>query len=188
MAQPATPHIEPDEGLPVVRLAMIASSLTPLFILWMVRGMKPIPDEWLIPACSALIIIPNAILLTRLFFAQRRKDVKVIMVESADDHRDHLLVYLFAMLIPLFDANIGNTRDSIATIVALLLVIFLFWHLNLHYMNLLFAMFGYHVFTIRNSEGTRLLVLLSKRTTLPRITKLDAYRLSNSVFIERRNE
>ena len=175
------------EGLPFVRLAMIVSSLAPLFVLWAVRGSCPIPDNWLIAFCIALIVLPNAVLLMRLWVARRRRDKKTIEVEIADDHRDHLLVYLFAMLIPLYQANIGNTRDSAATLVALLLVVFLFWHLNLHYMNVLFAAFGYRVFTVRDVEGVNVLVLLSRRTALPRGTKVHAYRLSNTVFIERRD-
>lgn len=174
------------EGLPFVRLAMIVSSLSPLFLLWAVRGIKPLPDKWLIPTCIGLVIIPNAILFARVLIARRRQDKHNISVEGADDPRDHLLVYLFAMLIPLFDANIGTARDSAATIVALLLVIFLFWHLHLHYMNVLFAVFGYRVFTVRDADGTHVLVLLSKRTVLPKGTTVQAYRLSNTVFIERR--
>lgn len=174
------------EGLPFVRLAMVVSSLAPLFVLWAVRGINPIPDEWLITSCVLLIVIPNAILLARLWIARRRHDKKTISIVTADDHRDHLLVYLFAMLIPLFESNVGNPRDSAATAVALILVIFLFWHLNLHYMNILFALFGYRVFTVRDAEDTHLLVLLSQRSSLPRGTKLHAYRLSNTVFIEGR--
>ena len=175
------------EGLPFVRLAMILSSLSPLFVLWAVRGIKPIPDNWLISICAALVVIPNLILVARLWIARRRQDKRSITIEAADDPRDHLLVYLFAMLIPLLDANVGTARDSAATIVALLLVIFLFWHLNLHYMNVLFAVFGYRVFTVRDNDGTHVLVLLSKRAVLPRGTMLHAYRLSNTVFIERRD-
>jgi hypothetical protein len=174
------------EGLPFVRLAMIVSGLSPLFLLWAVRGIKPLADKWLVPICLALVVVPNTILFARVWIARRREDKKTITIEAADDPRDHLLVYLFAMLIPLFDANIGTSRDSAATIVALLLVIFLFWHLHLHYMNVLFAFFGYRVFTVRDADGTHVLVLLSKRAVLPRGTKLPAYRLSNTVFIERR--
>jgi len=165
---------------------MVVSSLAPLFVLWAVRGINPIPDKWLITACILLIVIPNVILLQRLWIAQRRKDRKTISIVTADDHRDHLLVYLFAMLIPLFESNVGNPRDSAATAVALLLVVFLFWHLNLHYMNILFALFGYRVFTVRDNEDSHLLVLLSQRSNLPRGTKLYAYRLSNTVFIQER--
>jgi hypothetical protein len=173
------------EGLPFVRLMMIVSSLTPLFVLWAVRGMQPVPDKWLIAASIALILFPNAVLLIRLTVATSRADRHTLAVESADDHRDYLLVYLFAMLIPLFDANIGKPRDSAATVIALLFVVFVFWHLNLHYMNVFFALFGYKVFTIRASADAVPMVLLTQRDTLNPGTKVQAFRLSNTVFIER---
>lgn len=163
---------------------MIVSSLSPLFLLWAVRGIKPFPDQWLIPACCILVAGPNIVLFARIRIAKRRGDKRTISIKAADDPRDHLLVYLFAMLIPLIDANIGTLRDSAATIVALLLVIFLFWHLNLHYMNVLFAIFGYRVFTVRDDDGTHVFVILSQRANLERGSTLQAYRLSNTVYIE----
>jgi hypothetical protein len=173
-----------DEGLPLVRFSMVLSSLAPLFVLWAIRGMRLVPDMWLVPACAALVVVPNLHLALRVRSAKQDQDKGMIDVKAADDHRDHLLVYLFAMLVPLFDANVGSERDSAATLAALMLVIFLFWHLNLHYMNLLFAVFGYRVFTVRDDHGTRLLALLTKRSALPSGTKVDAYRLSNTVYIE----
>jgi hypothetical protein len=174
------------EGLPLVRLAMIVSSLSPLFLLWAIRGVKPFPDKQLVPACVLLIVVPNFALILRIWIAKRRKDIRTIAIKVADDPRDHLLVYLFAMLIPLIDANIGSPRDSAATIVALLLVIFLFWHLNLHYMNVLFAILGYRVFTVRDDDGSQVFVVLSKRASLPPQSSLRVYRLSNTVYIEQR--
>jgi|SRR5579864_2400443 len=172
------------EGLPFVRLMMIVSSFSPLFVLWAVRGMEPIPDKWLVVASLTLIVVPNAVLWARLNVAKSRGDKHTLQIETADDHRDHLLVYLFAMLIPLFDA-LGKPRDYAATILALVFVIFLFWHLNLHYMNILFALFGYRVFTIRSSPSGQPIVLLTQRSNINPNSKLQAFRLSNTVFIER---
>jgi len=172
------------EGLPFVRLMMIISSLTPLFLLWAVRGMQPIPDKWIFVSVAILTLFPNGVLLARLIIAKRHGDEHTLAIQIADDHRDHLLVYLFAILIPLFDANVGRTRDTAATLVALVLVVFLFWHLNLHYMNLFFAFLGYKVFTIQASSDAQPLVLLTRRNALTP-SKIQAYRLSNTVFIER---
>ena len=66
------PRAVAHEGLPFVRFAMIISSLTPLFLLWAVRGMRPIPDAWLVSVCAALIVLPNLVLLARLAIASRR--------------------------------------------------------------------------------------------------------------------
>ena len=172
------------EGLRFVRLMMVVSSLTPLFLLWAVRGMQPVPDRWLIWTCAALITIPNFTLIVRLKLAIMRGDMRTIDVERAEDHRDHLLVYLFAVLMPLFDANIGRARDSAETILALAFVVFLFWHLNLHYMNVFFAIAGYRVFTIHGPGDPQPMVLLTKSSAVDASRKIHAYRLSNTVLIE----
>lgn len=172
------------EGLRFVRLMMVISSLTPLFLLWAVRGMQPLPDMWLMGGCALLIAVPNVVLFLRLKIAVARGDMRTIQIDRADDHRDHLLVYLFAVLVPLFDANIGRGRDSAATVIALSFVIFLFWHLNLHYMNVLFAIAGYRVFTVNVPGDPRPIVLLTKKSVLDTARKVHAYRLSDSVLIE----
>jgi hypothetical protein len=178
----------PSEGLKLARFMMVLSSLSPLFFLWAVRGITCIEDRWLWLICSALIIIPNAMLLWRIRIAKLRNDVRTLTVGHAEDHREYLLVYLFAMLIPLYDVNLGSTRDAAAAAVALLFIVFLFWHLNLHYMNVLFAVRGYRVFTITPGEqdfaSGEPFVLLTKRIALHQGQKIRAYRLSNTVFFE----
>jgi hypothetical protein len=180
------------EGLRIARLMMVLSSLSPLFLLWAIRGNKATPDWLLWILCAGFVIIPNFFLWWRIHTAKnpKERDMKTIVVENADDHREHLLVYLFATLIPLYDANIGNGRDFAATLAALIFIVFLFWHLNLHYMNIFFAIIGYHVFTIsprkdeQSIQGMIPIVLLTKRPYLKEGTKLDTFRISNTVFIE----
>lgn len=179
-----------NEGLRFVRLMMVLSSMTPLFVLWAIRGVSVIPDKYFVLLCLAFIVAPNAILYYRVIIAKNKGDNKTITVGTADDHRDHILVYLFAMLIPLYDANLGAERDFAATVVAFMFIVFLFWHLNLHYMNLIFAIFGYRVYTINpprqedGISGIESFVLLTKRSTLLSGHKITALRLSNTVFLE----
>jgi len=179
-----------NEGLKLARLLMVLSSLSPLFLLWAVRGVGCIRDAWLWPVCGALIIVPNSVLWLRVRISRLRNDTKMLTVGEADDHREHLLVYLFAMLIPLYDANLGSTRDTLATVAAFVFIVFLFWHLNLHYMNLLFALLGYRVFTIhpRHAEGGATehlpFVLLTTRPHLKGGEQIKAFRISNTVFFE----
>lgn len=178
------------EGLPLARMSMVVASLSPLFLLWAVRGIPQICDWVLIPTCVALIVLPNLVLVGRLFLARKAQDTQTKTVGVAEDHRDHLLVYLFAMLLPLWDASLGDARNLAAALVALLFIVFLFWHLNLHYMNLVFAMFNYHVFSIHPPKAggigsDEVFVLITKRTTLPEGAEVIAYRISNHVFWEK---
>src|SRR5207247_1986768 len=121
---------------------------SPLFIFWGVRGNKLIPDRWFLSSCALLIAGPNAFLSWRIMTAKRLNEKREIAVGTAEDHREHLLVYLFAMLLPFYAANLDTWRDFWAAVAALGFIVFLFWHLNLHYMNVLFALRGYRIFTV----------------------------------------
>lgn len=179
------------EGLKIARLLMVLSSISPLFILWAVRGNSLIPDSYFLTFCALMVVMPNAFLWWRINTAKKLKEQREIVVGRAEDHRDHLLVYLFAMLLPFYAADLDTWRDLAAVLTALAFIVFLFWHLNLHYMNLLFAAIGYRVFTIYPPEeenrlsGKTSQVLITCRVTLLPGEKLEAYRLSDTVYLEK---
>jgi hypothetical protein len=178
------------EGLKAARLLMVLSSISPLFILWAIRGSSLIPDRWFIGICALMVILPNAFLWLRVRTAKKQADRRELTVGMADDHRDHILVYLFAMLLPFYSEDIGTWRDLGATIAALAFIVFLFWHLNLHYMNLLFAVRGLRVFTVYPpADGNPLTgrsrqALITRRVSLASGDRIVAYRLSDTVYLE----
>jgi hypothetical protein len=180
----------PDEGLKVARVLMVLSSVSPLFILWAIRGTSLIPDQYFITGCVLMVVVPNAFLWLRIRTAQKQRDKRTITVGTADDHRDHILVYLFAMLLPFYSEDIGTWRDFAATCGALTFIVFLFWHLNLHYMNLVFALGGLRVFTVYPpADGNPLAAktrqaLITRRVSLSSGDKVSAYRLSDTVYME----
>lgn len=178
------------EGLKTARLLMVLSSISPLFILWAIRGNSLIPDLYFIGFCALMVLLPNAFLCLRIGTAKRNNDRREVTVGTAEDHRDHILVYLFAMLLPFYSEDLGTLRDLVATFVALSFIVFLFWHLNLHYMNLVFAVFGYRVFTVYPpADGnpltgkTRYAVITRRVILLPGET-IATYRLSDTVYLE----
>lgn len=146
--------------------------------------MQPVPDKYLLCICAFLIFIPNVTLLYRIVVTRKHGDRRTITVESSEDHRDHLFVYLFAVLFPLFDANIGRPRDSLATVIALLFVVLLFWYLEIHYANVFFAIAGFRLYTIRAERTGEAVVLLTRRTSVPIRTTVHGLRLSNTVLLE----
>lgn len=182
------------QRLGFTRLLMVLSSFSPLFILWGFRGTNTLSDYIFIPVCIALVVVPNIILALRIFLARKNNDSKSFKVLEIKDQSDHILVYLFAMLIPLYDANLGSDRDFYALCFALFLVIFLFWKLNLHYINILFSLFGYNIFTIliERSVNTQTtvcssVILISKNDYLGAKKDIIAYRISDTVFLEKEN-
>lgn len=179
----------------LVRFLLIWSSLSPVFLLWALRGTTAIPDRVFTPACLGLFAIPSLI----LWLLWRRNvstgNVRTIEVRATQDPKDHLLTYLFAMLLPLYQAGLGSTRDIYATLLALALILFVFWHMGLHYMNVLFAVRGYRIFTVQAGDDPsgannnfRLLTyaVISKRSHIPAGgTALTGYRLGGYVLVDK---
>jgi hypothetical protein len=138
-----------------------------------------------------MLILPNLVLWLRIRAAIGANDRREIAVGTAEDHRDHLLVYLFSMLLPFYAAELRNARDVVAVLVALAFIVFLFWHLNLHYMNVLFAALGYRVFSVLPPldnnilSGWSGLVVITRRPVLISGERIVAYRLSDTVYFER---
>jgi len=168
---------------------MVLSSISPLFILWAIRGSSLIPDRYFITFCVAMFLAPNGFLWLRLRTARRLREKFDIEVGTTDDHRDHLLVYLFALLLPLYSEDLGSWRYLSSAVAALAFIVFLFWLLNLHYMNLLFAAFGYRVFSVEAPHGNPLsgkgrLAVITRRVNLSTGEHLAAYRLSDTVYME----
>ncbi len=178
------------EGLKAARLLMVLSSISPLFILWAIRGNSLIPDRYFIAFCALMVVVPNAFLWLRIRTAKKQADKRELIVGTADDHRDHILVYLFAMLLPFYSEDLGSWRYLGASVAALAFIVFLFWHLNLHYMNLLFAALGYRVFTVYPpADGNPLTgktrhAVITRRVSLASGERLIAYRLSDTVYLE----
>ena len=75
-------------------------------------------------------------------------------------------------------------------ITALMFIVFSLWHLNLHYLNVWFALFGYRAFMISPPPddnpytGREPYVLITYRRYLASHDCLTAYRLSGTVYLE----
>ncbi len=180
------------EGLKAARLLMVLSSVSPLFILWAIRGTEIVPDIYFLTFCALMVLAPNAFLWLRIETAKKNKDMRELVVGVAEDHREHLLVYLFAMLLPFYADTLANWRALAAALAGLGFIIFMFWHLNLHYMNILFALFGYRVFSIYPRDDGNALsgrlnyVVITPRVSLSSGERITVHRLSDTVYFEAR--
>jgi hypothetical protein len=169
---------------------MVLVSLSPLFILWAIAGVKDIPDNYLVAICIALAVLPGLLILLREQIASREKDLKVIEIHRATDDSANVLVYLFTIAVPLFSVNLDSMRSKFAMLGLVVFVIYMYLHLRLFFMNPLYAIRGYRVFTVEPPQdgdgiGTReTLIVLSRRRILAGKVKLTTLRLSDTVFLE----
>lgn len=176
------------QSLFIARLLIVMGSMAPLFFLWLFKDPDTIVLPYFRTILASLILIPNIILCLRIIYSIKDKESSPITIMSSDNQKDHLLTYLFALLIPFYQADFSNYYGIISSFLVVLLLVFLFLHLNLHYVNILFAIFGYRVYTITPNEklnrSADSVVLLTKRVRLNIDDRITAFRISDTVFIE----
>lgn len=174
-----------------MRLLMVLSGFAPLFLLMAIQGNSLFPEKYFLLTCFALAILPTLFLCWRLCVVRKTDDTRHLVVGRIEDHRSHILVYLFATLLPFYREDIGTCRDLAAMLAALAFVVFLFWRLNLHYINVYFAFRGYQIYTISSPSGTDRrngglgdFVLITRRRRLEQHEHITAFRLSDTVYFE----
>lgn len=179
------------EQFRILRLMFVIGSFAPLFILWAIRGIKEVPDLYMWAVCGFFALVPNLIVLWRWRIVKAKNIVDRADVIGATDHREHMVVYLLAMLLPLYDANMNSLREVLAVGIALSVVIVMFWFANLHYLNIFFALFGFRVFTVtrrindRSGRKTDVIAFLTRRQCVEEGDELIGYRLSHSLWLEK---
>lgn len=174
------------EGLPLVKFMMLLSSMAPLFLLVGIRGMdNVVSDSYLWVAIVLLLLIPFVIVKLRVYYAKKSSDKYVLNISESRSNKEYLFTYLFTVLLPLYSVTISNNREFFAIIFAICFVIFVLWNMNLHFVNILFAIQGYRVYTVESFDSA---ILLTTRSILPKnLKELKVHRLSNTVFIELKN-
>lgn len=172
----------PREPLLLLRTMLAISSLSPLFVLVAIKGSELVCPLYLMIGCFAAIAIPVFFIYIRISRANSNNDKVTLSISIVEDSRDHLLVYLFSVLVPLFQSNLDTYRGVALFLVVFMLVTYLFVHLRLYYTNIIFALFGYKLFSLVLQEGARV-VLLSKKESIIE-TKISALRVTNFLYID----
>ena len=169
---------------------MALSSISPLFVLLAILGDSLLPDYYFEIGCAVMVIVPNFILGLRIRIAKRNEGPYERQIGRTDSHIYHSIIYLFVILLPFYRQDIDSLRELTAVIVALIIMVFLFWRFNLHYMNLYFIIRGYHVFTVYPPEDAgshtddTSWTLITRRSSPPIGKSLIAYRISDTVYLE----
>ena len=105
------------------------------------------------------------------------------------DRSYYILVYLFGVLLPFYWQDAEMWRELVANMVAVGIIIFLFWRFNLHAINLYFAIRGYRVYNVEPIVKNNLSIekwswtLITRRADPP-IDSVDAYQISDTVYLE----
>ena len=176
------------EGLAQWRLCLVLLSFAPLFLLLAIRGSKFLNEWWTWGICLTLIGVPLLMFLLRIWSVWRSNSVSTISVGSAEESNGHILAYLFATLLPFYRSSLEGWRDMVAIAVALVLIVGLFWHLRLHYVNVLLAIMHYQVFTVYPPQDASPYarqtpcMVLTKRRYLKSGDALETKRVSDTLY------
>jgi hypothetical protein len=169
---------------------LVLSAMSPLFVLWAIRGSDLFSNYWFEAGCVLLFLFFNGILVWMIWKARKSNDTRPLVVGATEDRHHDVLVYLFALMLPFYAADLNSWRDFSATLIAFGLIVFLFWHLNLHYMNLVVAVGGYRVYAVtscsvgeRNS-GMDSFIVITKRPSLRKELTIRALQVTGTLFIE----
>ncbi len=182
------------EGFRFGRLVMVLSSISPLFVLWGIKGASAVPDLYLIPSCVFAVVVPALFVWWRVRTAKRDKDSRELTVGSVEGYGHHVLTYIFAMLLPFYRQDIATLRDVLAMGAALAFVIVIFWNLNLHYINLAFILGRYRTYVVHPPadgnphSGIDDFILVTRRTSIRTGEGIIAYRISDKFYLESREE
>ena len=180
------------EGFGLGKFILVVSSMGPLFALWGIKGATAIPDLYLIPACTLVVVLPLVFLWWRFRTAKKNNDTRRLVTGRIEGYGHQILTYIFAMLLPFYRQDIATLRDVLAIGAALLFVVIIFWSLNLHYINIIFVLGGYRRYLVHPPDdgnpfsGTQALVLVTRRASLSMDESIIAYRISNTFLWERR--
>jgi hypothetical protein len=120
----------------------------------------------------------------RIKIAKKNNDKKTLYVKGGlSRDKDYIFTYLLIVFLLFFILPDSNIREILAFVFAIAMVLFIFWNMNVLYMNPIFTILGYNVYIIGGDSD---IVLLSKRNVI-NSEKLIAHRISDTVYIELEN-
>lgn len=178
------------EGSKALRLMLVLSAMSPLFILWAVRGTTLVSQRLFIVICVGLFLFFNVGLLYILHGTRKDDNIRPLLVASSEDRRQDVISYLFAMLLPFYTADLNSGRNLLATLIAFSLVVLLFWALGLHYLNLWIVVLGYHCLYVTSPDNDKVrssaasFTLITRKASLRSGTPIRAHAISSYVFVE----
>lgn len=178
------------EAFAVMRLLLVLSSFAPLFVLWGVKGSTLLPDTYFIPLCASLALGPTWILQRRIRTARENPDQHELTLGPIKDQSQYLIGYLFAILLPFYRPSLEDWRDFSALWLALAFIVFLFWNLRLHHLNIIFRLMRYRIYSVTPRDNQDELgrggdwILLTRRQAVREGLEVTALRITDSMFID----
>lgn len=172
-----------------MRLILVWSSLSPLFILLAIRGNPLLQDLWLVTGCVAMFTLPNVYLGLMIWYHKRTGTKRSLYVVESDSRDKDIVSYLFAVLLPFYVVDLSTWRDAISSGAAFLLVFIMFVGLRLHYMNVLAVLWRRRIYAITvkahmGSDVTTEFMLVTKNLQPKPNSRINGIVVGDSILLE----
>lgn len=174
-----------------MRLALVVWSLSPVFLVWAIRGSGMISQLWLWVAAMLATLGPALIYLGSVNLAKQSGtggNLEQLTVKRLTDRREHLLSYLFPLLLSVWSLDFKTHRELLAFFVVISFTGIAFWHLQLTYVNIWFAIAGYRSVQVERvsdqSHTLRPIILLTRNGRLCENTQINALRITNNLYLD----
>ncbi len=138
-----------------------------------------------------MAFIPLLIVCSRICIVQDPNDHQLLVAGPTEDKTNYVLSYLVAMFLPFYQGDPMSYRDLLATGTALSLIVFIFYRLELHYLNVGLAFFKYQAFSVAPpSDGNQYtrqdsFILITKRKVLKPGETYMVWRVTDTVYLEK---
>ncbi|MFM2041967.1 MAG: hypothetical protein RLY86_543 [Pseudomonadota bacterium] len=177
------------------RILLSLASLSPLFLLWGIKGTEYVPDVYWITLMFVLIVVPNALLSYHVLWVKEiYHEMESVRVEKIYKRDDYLSLYFFSVIMPAFALDIDKPREVAASVVAVFILVFFYYKLKLYTVIPVFIMLGYMIYEIELIEQsgvgsskklTRVhAFVISRRFHIDILKPINGYRITMGFLID----
>lgn len=169
---------------------MALGGLAPLFLLWAIRGTSLVPRLNFILIMLALAALPNLYVYWRITRESKRKYTSGLKIVSFEDKKDGVLIYLVSILLPFYSSSMSTWPELISSVAALVFIVVVFIYLDLHYVNIMFAITRFNIFLVRpdgvvkNTSSRHNVIVITKQTDLREGSIIQTQKVTSRIYVE----
>jgi hypothetical protein len=137
---------------PLVRISLVASVISPVFLIWALKGNAVVSNRNFVISCLVLFALPNFYLGLLVMIAKRKNIRRTLVVQGLRDRREDVVATLLAILLPFFTSDLDSWQNILVAAVTVGIVCLLLLHARMYYFNPILALLGAHCYEM--TDGT----------------------------------
>jgi len=170
----------------IVRAFLVASALSPILLLWAIKGTGAVPHSYWATGCIVVFFLINVCLYINFKDYKRNSVEEFVRPINIRDGRESAVTYCLSMFIPFFDANASNVYELFAVLAALLFFVVIFYKLSIFYFNPVFLLLGFKVFLVEENgvRGSVITKVVLTKNLVPKVgVELKSIKAASGVVV-----